>query len=108
MSIQFIKVEYRCDVCKAEIQNEQVCRNGCFIKNPTLNIQVLCLVEDGTGKANLELKNEKAIKAFDLKEEEFNRFKRYCLKNGSFQHPRSEFSFEYKEIYNTFSKRDTF
>ena len=33
-----------------------------------LNLQVLCLLQDGTTKANLELKNEKAIKAFNISE----------------------------------------
>jgi len=44
VDINFIKIQYKCDVCKTEITNENVCRNGCFIKNPCLNLQVLCLV----------------------------------------------------------------
>lgn len=66
VEINFIKVQYKCDVCKAETMNEQVCRNGCFIKSPILVLQVLCLVQDGTSKASLELKNEKCIKAFGI------------------------------------------
>ena len=41
---QFIKIQYKCDVCRADIANENVCRNGCIIRNPQLNLQVLCLV----------------------------------------------------------------
>ena len=32
--INFIKIQYRCDKCKADLQSEQICKNGCFIKNP--------------------------------------------------------------------------
>ena len=56
VDINFIKIQYKCDVCKSEINNENVCRNGCFIKNPILNLQVLCVVQDGTTKSSLELK----------------------------------------------------
>ena len=31
VEINFIKIQYKCDVCKTDIQNESVCRNGCFI-----------------------------------------------------------------------------
>ena len=44
VEINFIKIQYRCDKCKADINSEQVCKNGCFIQNPQLNMQVLCLV----------------------------------------------------------------
>jgi hypothetical protein len=37
VDINFIKIQYKCDICKTEINNENVCRNGCFIKNPILN-----------------------------------------------------------------------
>ena len=68
VDINFIKIQYKCDVCKSEINNENVCRNGCFIKNPILNLQVLCVVQDGTTKSSLELKNEKVLKAFNVSE----------------------------------------
>lgn len=68
VDINFIKIQYRCDKCKADITSEEICRNGCFIENPQLNLQVLCLVQDGTMKASLELKNDKVLKAFNLGE----------------------------------------
>lgn len=36
--INFIKIQFKCDVCKVEIDNINVCRNGCFIKSPNLNL----------------------------------------------------------------------
>lgn len=39
---QFIKIQYKCDVCNGDIQNENICRSGCYIKNPKLVMQVLC------------------------------------------------------------------
>ena len=62
----FIKVQYVCDVCKGEIDNENVCRNGCFIKNPQLRLTLLCGIADGTSKSLLSLKDELAVKAFGL------------------------------------------
>jgi hypothetical protein len=56
-------------------------------------MQVLCTVQDGTSKANLELKNEKCIKAFGLGESTLQRFKDFCLKYGSFMHPSSNSNF---------------
>ena len=41
---QFIKINYKCNVCKSDITNENVCRNGCFIQAPILTLQVLCLL----------------------------------------------------------------
>ena len=32
--IQFIKIQYKCEVCRSDISNETICRNGCIIKNP--------------------------------------------------------------------------
>lgn len=32
--INFIKIQYRCEKCKAELNDENLCRNGCFIKEP--------------------------------------------------------------------------
>ena len=34
VEMNFVKIQYKCDVCKQDIQNENVCRSGCFIKNP--------------------------------------------------------------------------
>ena len=62
--IQFIKIQYKCEHCHADITNEQVCRNGCVIEHPRLMIQILCTVQDGTAKASLELKNERCLQAF--------------------------------------------
>ena len=70
VDINFIKIQYRCDICKTDIQNEQVCRNGCVIKNPQLILQVLCFVQDGTMKASLELKNDKVLKAFNISDDD--------------------------------------
>lgn len=63
---QFIKIQLKCDVCRADATNEQICRNGCEIKKTILNMQVLCLVQDGTTKASLELKNERVMTAFGI------------------------------------------
>lgn len=38
VDINFIKIQYRCDKCKADITSEEICRNGCFIENPQLNL----------------------------------------------------------------------
>jgi len=66
--INYVKLQYKCDVCKAEIDNTHLCRRGCYIKNPILVITVLALVQDGTGKAVVELKDDKAVKALDISE----------------------------------------
>ena len=58
---QFIKIQYKCETCKVDLSNEQVCRSGCMVENPILNIQTLCIVQDGTAKASLELKNERCL-----------------------------------------------
>lgn len=108
IDINFIKVQYKCDVCKAETQNEQVCRNGCFIKNPLLIIQVLCQVQDGTSKASLELKNDKCINAFGLTPPDIQKFKEYCIKFGTFQHPSNTHNFMYKEMLSAFRRTETF
>ena len=108
VDINFIKVQYKCDICRVEISSEQVCKNGCFIKSPILVIQVLCFVQDGTSKASLELKNEKAIKAFNIGPNDLQRFKEYCLKNGSFMHPSNTHNFQYKEVLNVFRRQETF
>ena len=38
IDINFIKVAFRCDVCRNEINNELLCRNGCRIEKPYLDI----------------------------------------------------------------------
>lgn len=106
--INFIKVQYKCDVCRAETQSEQVCRNGCFIKNPLLVMQVLCQVQDGTSKASLELKNEKCIKAFDIQAADLQKFKDYCLKFGTFMSPSSTHNFMFKDVLAVFKRQETF
>jgi hypothetical protein len=35
---QFIKIQLKCDVCRADATNEQICRNGCEIKKTILNM----------------------------------------------------------------------
>ena len=107
VDINFIKIQYKCDVCKTEINNENVCRNGCFIKNPILNFQVLCLVQDGTTKASLELKNDKVVKAFSISEADQQKCKDYCLKYGTFMNPSAASNFHYKDIVSIFKKYDT-
>lgn len=107
VEINFIKIQYKCDVCKSEINNENVCRNGCFIKNPNLFLQVLCLVQDGTTKASLELKNDKVLKAFSITDSDQQKFKDYCLKYGTFMNPSSAQNFHYRDIVNVFKKYDT-
>ena len=101
---QFIKIQYKCDVCRADIANENVCRNGCIIRNPQLNLQVLCLVQDGTSKASLELKNERALTAFNVSEEDQTRFKDYCLRYGTFMNPSSAHNNHYKEVLQVFRR----
>ncbi|TNV73609.1 hypothetical protein FGO68_gene1044 [Halteria grandinella] len=108
VDINFIKVQYKCDVCRAETTSESVCKNGCFIKVPILVMQVLCFVQDGTSKASLELKNEKCIKAFGIGPNEIAKFKEYCLKNGTFMHPSNTHNFLYKEVLNVFRRQETF
>ena len=34
----FIKIQYKCDTCRRDITNEQMCSNGCIIKNPLLHL----------------------------------------------------------------------
>lgn len=87
--INFIKIQYKCDVCKQEINNENICRNGCTINKPLLFIQVLCMIQDGTCKASLELKNERAIEAFNISVPDQQKCKEYCLKYGTFMNPSS-------------------
>ena len=67
--VQFIKINYKCDKCNTDLNNESICRSGCFVNNPKLNMQTLCQVQDGTAKASLELKNERVMQAFRVTEE---------------------------------------
>ena len=71
-------------------------------------MQVLCLVQDGTSRASLELKTEKCIKAFGLTPNDIQKFKEYCIKFGTFQHPSNTHNFMYKEILQAFRKTETF
>lgn len=104
VEINFVKIQYKCDVCKQDIQNEHVCRSGCFIKNPQINVQVLCVLQDGTMKASLELKNERCLQAFNVSEKDIRMFKDYCLRYGMFQHPSQTFNTQFKEVLNVFKK----
>jgi len=108
VDINFIKVQYKCDVCRVEINNEQICNNGCSLKNPILAMQVLCQVQDGTSKASLELKNDKCIKAFGIQPTDIQKFKEYCMKFGAFQSPSKAFNYMYKDILNVFKRSETF
>jgi hypothetical protein len=98
-----IKIYYRCDICKAEIQNETVCNNGCFIKNPILNMHVFCMVQDGTAKASLYLRDEKVIQAFSITETHQRMFKDYCLKYGAFKYPCQYNCPLYREVFSAFN-----
>jgi hypothetical protein len=64
-------------------------------------------VQDGTAKANLELKNEKCIKAFGITDSDLQRFKEYCLKHQTFIHPSSTYNFQYRDILAIFKKAET-
>ena len=71
-------------------------------------MQVLCLIQDGTSKASLELKGEKVRKAFGVTEHDERRFKDYCLKFGAFIHPSSnQYSPLYKDILSIFKKNES-
>ena len=105
--IQFIKIQYKCEVCRADISNETICRSGCIIKNPQLMIQVLCLVQDGTAKASLELKNERCLQAFRVTEANQRLFKDYCLKNGTFMNPSNVHNSMFKDILSIFKRFET-
>ena len=71
-------------------------------------MQVLCLIQDGTSKASLELKGEKVRKAFGVSEHDERRFKDYCLKFGAFIHPSSnQYSPLYKDILGIFKKNES-
>lgn len=61
-------------------------------------MQVLCLVQDGTSKASLELKNERALQAFGVTEQDQSRFKEYCLRYGTFMNPSATHNNHYKEV----------
>lgn len=65
-------------------------------------------MQDGTSRCSLELKNDKCIKAFGIQAGEIQRFKEYCLKFGSFQHPSGAHNFMYKEVLSAFRKTETF
>lgn len=52
-------------------------------------MQVLCLVQDGTTKASLELKNERVVTAFGITEGQQKLFREYCIKYGTFMNPSS-------------------
>jgi hypothetical protein len=58
-------------------------------------------------KASLELKNEKALKAFQISDVDQKKFKDYCLKYGQFMNPSSAQNFHYKDIVSCFKKYDT-
>eukprot|EP00347_Sterkiella_histriomuscorum_P016494 403352965 len=105
--INFIKIQYKCDVCKTETQNESVCRNGCFIKEPFLTLQVYCVVQDGTSKASLEMKNDKVKKAFQIQDHDIRRFKDYCLKYGTYIHPSNAYNAQYRDVLNVFKKSES-
>jgi hypothetical protein len=69
-------------------------------------IQVLCLLQDGTARASLELKNDKARKAFGIGETETKKFRDYCLRFGTFMHPSSQVNYLYKDIVSVFKKNE--
>ncbi len=84
---QFIKIQLKCDICRTDVSNEEICRNGCQINKAILQLQVLCNVQDGTTKASLELKNERVLAAFGITEEQQKQFRDYCVKYGSLMSP---------------------
>lgn len=83
-----------------------MCSNGCIIKNPLLHLQVLCIVQDGTSKASLELKNQRVLTAFQITEEQQRMFKNYCLKNGAFQNPSGQQNPMYRDVLNVFKRHE--
>jgi len=87
-----------------------MCSSGCIIKNPILHLQVLCIVQDGTSKSSLELKNQRVLTAFNITEEQQRMFKTYCLKFGAFQNPGAGSQYAnnplYKEVLNVFKKHE--
>ena len=70
-------------------------------------IQVLCLVQDGTAKASLELKNERCLQAFRVTEANQRLFKDYCLKNGTFMNPSNVHNSMFKDILSIFKRFET-
>lgn len=65
-------------------------------------------MQDGTSKASLELKNERAILAFGITEEDKRSFKDYCMKHGMFMNPSSAQNPQYKNVVNVFKRVDKF
>lgn len=57
LDVLFVKIRYQCEHCASELQSLDVCRSGCNIRDPKLILLSTCLVQDGTAKATLELKN---------------------------------------------------
>jgi hypothetical protein len=71
-------------------------------------MQVLCLVQDGTSKASLELKNERCVKAFEIQPDDIKKLKEYCLRNGTFMYPSNTHNFMFKEVLSVFRRQETF
>ncbi len=108
LDVLFVKIRYQCDVCYSELQNEHICQSGCSVKQPQLVMFATCLIQDGTAKATLELKNKLVHEAFNLQEHELELFKAYCLKNGAFLHPSKMYSHEYRTIFDLFKRSESF
>lgn len=105
---QFIKIQYKCEICRRDISNEQICSNGCKMNNPVLNLQVLCLVQDGTSKASLELKNQRVLTAFGITPGQERMFKDYCLRNGQFMNPGgAQHASGYREVLQAFRRQES-
>lgn len=68
---------------------------------------MLCLVQDGTAKASLELKNERCLLAFRVSEENQRLFKDYCLRYGTFMSPSQAHNPMYKEVLYIFKRFET-
>lgn len=52
----------------------------------------------------MELKNERALTAFNVSEEDQTRFKDYCLRYGTFMNPSSAHNNHYKEVLQVFRR----
>ena len=65
------------------------------------------MVQDGTAKASLELKNERCLQAFRVSDENQRMFKDYCLKYGTFMSPSQVHNPQYKDVLYFFKKFET-
>ena len=63
---QFIKMGFKCATCN--LDKTSILKCDCT-SEPKFEIQVRCMASDGTEVTSLELRNDSALKAFDVTEE---------------------------------------